>query len=825
MANKITTFFSFQEEGNGLKRIAQNVKEVDGAWNKAKVGFKSGVEEFRKSNAAQAGAILGLGVAAKKAIDASSNLTESVNAVTVTYGDASEAVLALGDDSAQSFGMSQRAFNEFATQFSAFANQIAESDGRNVADVVQEMTTRIADFASVHNVSLEEAARIAQSTLAGETEAFRRYGGDVSAATVKTYAYANGIAEAGTELTEGQKVLARYGAFMDQTNDIANDFRNTSDSLANSQKILAAESENAQAAMGEGLAPALAKAEQGLIALVEAADKLKVFDAISLGWAEDLGTALGQVLTPWKRAAREANETIVENAKQAEQAVAGFNMQLLDGITDGKEARRVTDEYVNSLVGIEEPGLVAAGIMAKWGEANREAAKETEEAGKVIEDSMSDAADIIESQIDGAITEFERYGSSVEKWREDNEAAAEAAAEAQEEFRSRVEEAMAGATSSVFNFSEETLQDVDAWQQEMLTKTWELGKWQNNLLEIASKTSTDFATYLAGMGEAGMDLVNELAESDDELQESFDIWKGTTEVAARDMVSLFEYIGSAGPAGLAAGLKANWWQVDSAMASQMDATMREAKRRWGVQSPSEVFAEEIGEPVAQGIAEGIERDGHKIADELRDQLEDARDVAEDVAESIVDAAEDKLSGLWDDINDRESFKDATQGVLEAQRDLDKELMKVEAAEAEGEPPDTQAVADAREKLRKANLRLFKELIESNDTISRGPLLDQIRNVGQAAGLSVSEIDRIVGAKNAIGAAEGQAASALATADQTAAPIVAKLDELIAAIGGNPDATRLSGGYTINLNGFANEQSIQMLIDAINEVRRREAGAA
>jgi hypothetical protein len=207
--------------------------------------------------AVAAGAIFEFG---KAAVDASANLTESINAINVVYGESASAIHALGEESADSFGLSQRAFNEFATQFSAFGEKIATGTGQDVGVVVEDLTTRIADFASVMNLDMSEAATVFQSALAGETESFRRFGGDVSAAAVEVKALELGLGEASGELSEQDKILARYELVMEQTEKTAGDFANTSDSLANQQRILAANLEDTQAKIGKFLVPAVAEA-------------------------------------------------------------------------------------------------------------------------------------------------------------------------------------------------------------------------------------------------------------------------------------------------------------------------------------------------------------------------------------------------------------------------------------------------------------------------------------------------------------------------------------------------------------------------------------
>lgn len=190
-------------------------------------------------------------------IEAASTLSESQNAIKVTFGEASGAIAKLGEDSARRLGLSTAQFNGIATQFSAFATTIAGAGG-DVSKVVDELSTRGADFASVMNLDVNEALQLFQSGLAGETEPLRKFGIDMSAAATEAYALANGIWDGTGQMTEAQKVQARYGALMQQTSKTAGDFANTSDGLANSQRIANAEIENARARLGNALLPVMA---------------------------------------------------------------------------------------------------------------------------------------------------------------------------------------------------------------------------------------------------------------------------------------------------------------------------------------------------------------------------------------------------------------------------------------------------------------------------------------------------------------------------------------------------------------------------------------
>ena len=225
---------------------------------KAGGAFTGAFGKALKVGAVLAGA-LAVGAAGsflKESIREASDLNESLNAVQVTFGKNAEGIMALGKGAAQAMGLSNNQFNSLAVQFSAFAQTIAGKGG-DVVGTMKDLTTRGADFASVMNLDVNEAMGLFQSGLAGETEPLRRYGIDLSAAAVGNWAVAHGIAANANEMTEAQKVQARYGSLMEQTAKVQGDFSNTSDQLANSQRILGARWDDIQAQVGSKVLPIL----------------------------------------------------------------------------------------------------------------------------------------------------------------------------------------------------------------------------------------------------------------------------------------------------------------------------------------------------------------------------------------------------------------------------------------------------------------------------------------------------------------------------------------------------------------------------------------
>ena len=239
------------------KNLAKATKGAQGSFDKLGKNFAKIGKNIAKVTA---GIGIGLGVAVasqiKPAIDAASDLSEGINAVNVSFGDAAEGVLKLGENAARGLGLSKTELYGIATQFSSFANTIA-GEGGNVVKVVDDISNRGADFASVFNLEVGDALAKFQSGLAGSSEPLRAYGIDLSAATVEAHALEMGIWDGTDAMTESEKVQARYSSLMEQTDKVTGDFANTSDGLANQQRILKATLEDTRAEIGEKFMPIL----------------------------------------------------------------------------------------------------------------------------------------------------------------------------------------------------------------------------------------------------------------------------------------------------------------------------------------------------------------------------------------------------------------------------------------------------------------------------------------------------------------------------------------------------------------------------------------
>ena len=249
-----------------VDQFSKSLKTADDDTSK----FTKNIKKYGKAAAAAfAVAAAAAGAFAIKvgldSVKAASDLSEEINKAEVVFGDTAQEIKNFAKTADKSLGLTQKGALQAASTF-AILGKNAGLTGRELSGFSKQSAKIAADLGSFFNTSTEDAITAIGSALRGEAEPIRRYGVLISAASLETAAF-NYETRTGTELqrdaknqlTEQSKVLARYQSILDQTKDAQGDFARTSDGLANSQKILAAQLENLKATMGEGLLPVMVK--------------------------------------------------------------------------------------------------------------------------------------------------------------------------------------------------------------------------------------------------------------------------------------------------------------------------------------------------------------------------------------------------------------------------------------------------------------------------------------------------------------------------------------------------------------------------------------
>ena len=201
-------------------------------------------------------ALVGLGLGAKKAVDAAADMNEALSKNEVLFTTQAKDVAEWSKGMAKGFGISRKAALDAAGTFATFGKS-AGLQGKDLSAFSTDLTELASDLASFNNTSPEEAIEALGSALRGEAEPMRKYGVLLDDASLRQEALAQGLIKTTKQaLTPQQKVLAAQKLILKQTADAQGDYARTSNSAANRQKALRAQLENVTAELGTALLPA-----------------------------------------------------------------------------------------------------------------------------------------------------------------------------------------------------------------------------------------------------------------------------------------------------------------------------------------------------------------------------------------------------------------------------------------------------------------------------------------------------------------------------------------------------------------------------------------
>lgn len=170
-------------------------------------------------------------------IELASDLQEVNNVVLQTFGNYSGMLEKMASTSIQDFGISELTAKQIASRFQAMGTAMGFTQGK-MADMSISLTELAADMASFYNVEASEMATSLQSVFTGETEPMRRYGIDLTQATLQQWALKNGIDATVSSMSQQEKTMLRYQYVMANTAAAQGDFARTSDSWANTIRRL-----------------------------------------------------------------------------------------------------------------------------------------------------------------------------------------------------------------------------------------------------------------------------------------------------------------------------------------------------------------------------------------------------------------------------------------------------------------------------------------------------------------------------------------------------------------------------------------------------------
>lgn len=265
---------SFGVQAKGVKKASNELEDLRGKFDKLKSQGAKGFAIGAGFTAATKGLELvgdAAGMAADfigDSINAARDLHETLSKSTVVFGDYAGQIETWGETAAEAMGLSKQEAIEAAATFGGLFQEVGQSRA-DAVEMSQTLVQLAGDLASFNNIDPSEALQKLRSGLAGEAEPLRSMNVFLNEAAVKAKAMEMDLGDAHGELTDGEKILARYKLIMEQTTVAQGDYTRTADGLANSQRTANAKLIDAQAQLGESFEPIALGVTEAQIAVVD----------------------------------------------------------------------------------------------------------------------------------------------------------------------------------------------------------------------------------------------------------------------------------------------------------------------------------------------------------------------------------------------------------------------------------------------------------------------------------------------------------------------------------------------------------------------------
>lgn len=260
---------------NALANLSQQGSKVGSASRSLVTGFSNTTKSIKRTRSGFSGLASTIGKfyatywlvmrAVGKlgsTVDLASQLTEVQNVVDTTFGDMASKVDDFTKTSIQDFGMSELTVKQISSRFQALGTSVGITSQQvangtaltnkalmsqnntlykttdSMADMSLNLTKLAGDMASFYDVDQADVAKSLQSIFTGTIAPLRRYGLDLTQATLSEWAMKNGLDANIKSMTQAEKVLLKYNYVMANTQAAQGDFAKTANTWANSVRVL-----------------------------------------------------------------------------------------------------------------------------------------------------------------------------------------------------------------------------------------------------------------------------------------------------------------------------------------------------------------------------------------------------------------------------------------------------------------------------------------------------------------------------------------------------------------------------------------------------------
>ena len=203
--------------------------------------------------------LAGLGALAAglyKGVQKAANLQETLTKVEQVFEASTYQITGLAAEMADAYGSPKKAILDAAASIGLIGQAAGQSAGQSAA-MAKELTKLATDASSFFNIPLDETLEKIRSGLVGQARPMRELGVLLSEDAVKLEAYRLGLAKVGSELTDAQKVQARFSLIKTAPSmrKAEGDLERTKDSPKNREREIAGRAQSIMTSAGQAVMP------------------------------------------------------------------------------------------------------------------------------------------------------------------------------------------------------------------------------------------------------------------------------------------------------------------------------------------------------------------------------------------------------------------------------------------------------------------------------------------------------------------------------------------------------------------------------------------
>ena len=320
---------SAAKEQNALKteKLRLQVEKLQNSNNKSTKSFSLssfGLFKFASNLGMVANYAKQSAQALQKFFQESADYIETQNLFEVSMSETTAEATKFINTMAEAFNLDDAPLKKATGTFNLLGKQMGLTNDQALI-WSQTLTKLSADTSSLRNTDLETAFTKLKAGIVGEAEPLREWGIDITEATLKQTALANGITKSYYAMTYGEKAILRYAAILRQTSKDQQDFANTLESPAQILRQLGQQFTALGRAIGNLLLPAVYKILTPLLAIVmvlkEIAEWLTVFLGLKLPFSDTSANTAVNNATGMSEALGDA----VKNAKELKKWLGGYD--------------------------------------------------------------------------------------------------------------------------------------------------------------------------------------------------------------------------------------------------------------------------------------------------------------------------------------------------------------------------------------------------------------------------------------------------------------------------------------------------------------------